>query len=329
VIFRSVIAAGLLLALLLTPVHADPVTVTTTPVSSFQKLGSTTSFGKLEWRGGLTLESSDEKFGGFSGLSMSKGCEEIVAVSDAGRWFTAKLAYDGGNHLAGLTNGQLAPILDTKGKPPRNKVYGDAEALASLGNGKYLVGFESRPRVGLYDLGRHGLKVRFQLVKSPKSITEGPANGEIESIGLLTSGAYKGHYIAIAEKSRDAAGNTRGWLWKSWKTVLFTIERLENYDVTDLALLPHGDVLILERSFSRDSRPGMAIHRFDSADVKPDGVVAPALVFEGRMPFYAIDNMEGIAVCERDGETRVTLISDDNFNTSLQSTLLLQFALFE
>ena len=44
------------------------------------------------------------------------------------------------------------------------------------------------------------------------------------------------------------------------------------------------------------------------------------------MPLYTIDNMEGIAVCERNGETRVTLQSDNNFNTRLQSTLMLQFA---
>jgi hypothetical protein len=39
-----------------------------------------------------------------------------------------------------------------------------------------------------------------------------------------------------------------------------------------------------------------------------------------------IDNMEAIALCEREGETRVTLMSDDNFNPTVQSTILLQFA---
>ena len=32
------------------------------------------------------------------------------------------------------------------------------------------------------------------------------------------------------------------------------------------------------------------------------------------------------AVCQREGETRVTLLSDDNFNARVQSTILLQFA---
>ena len=50
------------------------------------------------------------------------------------------------------------------------------------------------------------------------------------------------------------------------------------------------------------------------------------MLLEASVPFYTIDNMEGIAVCERDGETRVTLQSDDNFHAGLQSTILLQFA---
>jgi hypothetical protein len=47
---------------------------------------------------------------------------------------------------------------------------------------------------------------------------------------------------------------------------------------------------------------------------------------ETRVPFYAIDNMEGLAVCERNGELRVNILSDNNFRTDLQRTLLLQFA---
>jgi hypothetical protein len=36
--------------------------------------------------------------------------------------------------------------------------------------------------------------------------------------------------------------------------------------------------------------------------------------------------MEGIASCEHEGEARITVMSDNNFNATLQRTLLLQFA---
>ena len=44
----------------------------------------------------------------------------------------------------------------------------------------------------------------------------------------------------------------------------------------------------------------------------------------------AIDNMEGIAVHQdKRGRDILTVISDNNFNTGLQRTLLMQFALAE
>ena len=74
------------------------------------------------------------------------------------------------------------------------------------------------------------------------------------------------------------------------------------------------------------SLPGMAVRRFAIADIASGKPVIPELLLEATAPLYVIDNMEAIALCERQGETRVTLMSDDNFNSPVQSTILLQFA---
>jgi hypothetical protein len=174
-------------------------------------------------------------------------------------------------------------------------------------------------------MGADGLKARFQLLKSPKAIAGGPANGEVESVGQFKAGPWQGHYLAISENNLDSAGNIRGWLWRASQTVPFAIKRLEDYSITDAASLPSGDVIILERSFGASLLPGMAIRRIDASAIKSGGTVEPQLLFAGRALFYAIDNMEGIALCERGGETRLTIVSDDNFSPR-QRTLLLQFA---
>ena len=101
-----------------TPALADPVDITASSISSFS-YGSENSFGPFTWRGGVSLTSPDEKFGGLSALSLSDDCESLLAVSDAGRWFRATLTYEG-NTLAGISKAELAPILDAKGKPPRH-----------------------------------------------------------------------------------------------------------------------------------------------------------------------------------------------------------------
>jgi len=310
------LAAGLLAA---GPAAADPVAVAATPIASFNTAGET-AFGPFEWRGGLELSSGDVKFGGLSGLTLSADCTGLLAVSDAGRWFRASLAYDGAA-LTGLADAELAPMLDARGRPPRDKRRGDAEALADLGGGKFLVGFESRPRVGIYDIGKSGLAARFQPVKSPREIRTGPGNAELESVGRIG-----GDFIAISEFNADAQGNIRAWLWNAERTAAFSVKRHGDYKITDLTVLPDDGILILERSFGSSLLPGMAIRRFAASAIEDGATVAPQLLFNGRAPFHAIDNMEGIALCTRDGETRVTIVSDNNFNTGLQRTLLLQFA---
>ncbi|MBI3673324.1 MAG: esterase-like activity of phytase family protein [Rhizobiales bacterium] len=315
----------LLLAGLTVATSAEPIAVTTAPVARFQSVDASADLGPLQWRGGLVLDSPDESFGGLSGLILSSDCTSLLAVSDTGTWLRAVVYYEEGR-IAGLTRTEWAPMRDAKGQPFAGKFDGDAEALASLGDGRYLVGFERFVRVGLYDIGRQGLNARFKLLPSPKAIGEGPPNGEIEALSHLTEGPWKGHDLAISEAQFDANGNTRGWLWQGWKTVPFSVARLEDYKVTDAAMAPGGDILILQRSFGLSLLPGMAIARIRAADIKDSATVTPDLLFEGRAPAYAIDNMEGMALCRKDGELRLTIVSDNNLS-SLQRTLLLQFAL--
>ncbi len=308
----------------------EALSVRTQPVKSFTMFSQLVTFGGLEWRGGIELASDDERFGGLSSLELSADGTGLLAVSDRGFWIKADLAYTD-DHLSGLKNPVMAPILGPDGKPFKGKVRSDAEALAGWEpmriDGKVIVGFESRARAGLYDLGKDGFKARFKDLKLPKAVAKGPANQELEAIGRFASGPLAGSLLAISELNKDENGDIRAWGWGGKKAFSFAIKQYEDYAITDLAILPDGDVLTVERSFSGTSLPGMAIRRIKTEDIVADGAVAPSLVFSGRMPFYRIDNMEGIAVSKLNGETRVTVISDNNYRPQFQRTLLLQFAL--
>lgn len=314
------LAAGIALLVLTTGAEADPVAVASDPIGSFQRFSSSDSFGSFAWRGGLTLTSEDRGFGGFSGLVLGGNCEDMLAVSDRGNWLQARLVYEEGI-LAGIAEAVLAPIRDSKGQPQKSKSWADAEAVTRLANGRIAVGFESRVRFGTYDIAGRGLDARFQSLPHPKDIDRGTDNGEVESLGELPGGRL----IAIAERHFDAQGNIRGWAWKGGEVTDFSLERYDAYQVTDLAV-NGDDVLTLERRFSAGSLPGMAVRRFAIADIASGKPVIPELLLEATAPLYVIDNMEAIALCERQGETRVTLMSDDNFNSPVQSTILLQFA---
>lgn len=320
------------LLLIASPAGAEEkaLSVRTQPVKSFTMFSQLVTFGGLEWRGGIELASDDERFGGLSSLELSADGTGLLAVSDRGFWFKAVLVYTD-DHLSGLKDAVMAPILGPDGKPYKGKVRNDAEALAGWEpmriDGKVIVGFESRARAGLYDLGKDGFKARFKDLKLPKAVAKGPPNQELEAIGRFASGPLAGSMLAISELNKDENGDIRAWVWGGKKAFGFSIKQYEDYAITDLAILPDGDVLTVERSFSATSLPGMAVRRIKTEDIVADGAVAPSLVFSGRMPFYRIDNMEGIAVSKLNGETRVTIISDNNYRPQFQRTLLLQFAL--
>jgi hypothetical protein len=323
------LAAALLSVL---PAHAaaETLTVRTTPVKSFTMFSQLVTFGGLEWRGGLELASDDARFGGLSSLELAPDGTRLLAVSDEGFWFKARLLYTD-DHLSGLDDAFMAPILGPDGKPDKGKIRNDAEALAGWepGNieGKVIVGFETRARAGLYDLGKDGFKARFRDLRLPKDAGKGPRNGELESIGRFVSGPLAGSILAVSETNKDGNGDIRAFVWGGRRAFEFSIKPFEDYAITDLAILPDGDIITVERSFGAATLPGMAIRRIRTDDIIAGGAVAAGLVFSGRMPFYRIDNMEGIAVSEINGETRITVVSDNNYRPEFQRTLLLQFAL--
>ena len=138
-----------------------------------------------------------------------------------------------------------------------------------------------------------------------------------------------GTLIAISERGLDKAGNIHGFLIGGPRPGSFAVKRSANYDISDAALLPGGDLLLLERKVQLDRRLcASACGGSRWAQIKPGALVDGPVLFEVDLG-YEIDNMEGLSVHRSaDGETVLTLVSDDNFSP-IQRTLLLQFTLAE
>src|SRR6201999_78724 len=99
-------------------------------------------------------------------------------------------------------------------------------------------------------------------------------------------------------------------------------------DISDAVLLPSGDLLVLERKFSWLAGVGIRIRRIALKSLAPGAIVDGPSIFNADLG-QEIDNMEGIdARVTADGDTVLTMVSDDNFSL-LQRTLLLQFTLME
>jgi hypothetical protein len=156
-----------------------------------------------------------------------------------------------------------------------------------------------------------------------------PYNRGLEALVFVPKGLpLGGTLIAISERGLDSAGNISGFLLGGPRPGGFAVRRSSSYDVSDAALLPGGDVLLLERKLSWTSGLNVRIRRIGLGEIKPGATVDGPVLLEADLG-YEIDNMEGLSVHRNaGGETVLTLISDDNF-LPFQRTLLLQFTLAE
>lgn len=284
-------------------------------------------FGKLQWLGGVELTSPSPYFGGYSGLIVGPRGKRLNAVSDAGLWLSGELQ-NGANGPIGLTKVRTGPLKGKGGKPITRSRDRDAEALAPSGSGANVyIGFEQRHRIELTPWDEAGPGAPQRQFAIPRGARRAKGNAGIEGIALLTAGPEAGSLIFFTENLLDRAGNHRGWLLGRTKPRPVTLKRLKGFDITGLALLPDGDLLVLERRYRFLEGMKMRIRRIKAADIKPGALLDGEVLLETDRRL-AVDNMEGIAVHRGpDGEAVISLISDDNYNRGLQRTLLLQFTL--
>jgi len=322
---------------------ARPLTLTNTPAKFSRTDAAATTRGKLRFRGGVTLTSSDRAFGGLSGILVSADGTRFVAVSDQAHWVTGTLEYESGK-LVRAVGATIAPMLDLDGKPLSNKA-GDAEGLASTsGNdteGDLFVSFEGDHRVWRYPFAERGVQAVPVNVPIPPEVRGAPHNGGLEGIALFTDTMLFG----VSERFRDEAGDYRAWFLPlrhgaapgandaAVGARAVTVRPVAPFAMTDVRRLAGGDVLTLERRYSAVKGVGARLRRIPSGVMEAAATSGVGMPLDGELvadfdPSYEIDNMEGLAVRTGEGgETLVYAISDDNFNRPVQSTLLMMYEL--
>jgi hypothetical protein len=305
-----------------------PIEVTTRPIDRFLMTHSDQTFGPLEFRGGLELVSPSREFGSLSGLDFSRDGSVIYAVSDKGRWFSARPMIEGGR-LTGLTGAGMAPMLNGSGEPLVGKRWGDAEGLRIIDRNGWpvaLVSFEQANDLRAF-AGADFVLARSVDVPLPEAAKAVSRNAGFEAVAEApAAGPLGGGIVLIAEHTLDANGNHRGWIVGGPRNGAFALRRAGDFDVTDAAFLPDGDLLVLERRIAFPFGVGMRLRRIAAEDIGPGRTVDGEELLNADFR-HQIDNMEGLAVGRGPkGETIVALVSDNN-QSKLQRTLLLYFAL--
>lgn len=311
----------------------EAIEVNARPIPSFEPRDrSRTRFGSLEYRSGLVLTSRYRGFGGLSAIRVDEKGERFLALSDQGAWFTGRIRYSG-RAMVGLDEVEAAPMLNAEGRPITEKRnWYDTESLARDGANVY-VGLERVNQIMRFDFSKGGTRARGEVIPTPPAVRKLPVNKGLEALVFVPKGKDQnmplaGTLIAFSERGLDTAGNLVAFLIGGPSPGQFSVRRTEKFDISDAVLLPSGELLILERKFSWFSGINIRIRAIPLKSIAPGALVDGPVLFNADLG-DEVDNMEGIdAHVTAEGETVLTMVSDDNFSM-LQRTLLLQFTLAE
>lgn len=313
------------------PPDVRSVEVRARPIPSFRASEpSQRRFGRLEYRGGLSLTSTDPDFGGWSGLVVEPDGRKMMAVSDAKAWMSAEIEYKAGVPV-GLKKVLMGPVLALRGRSLERKRDLDAESMTvfsgSLARGRVLIGFERNHRIGLFPVEDSLLKAPIRYLKLPAEARRMRANSGFEALAVLQGGPFKGSVVAFSERFPGTREMHTGWIWVKDTPHRIRLADHGDFNITDAVSLPDGALIVLERRFRWTEGVKMRLRRIAARDVKPGAQLDGEILLEADLSSQ-IDNMEGVAAHRgASGETVLTVISDNNFNAFLQRNLLLQFVL--
>lgn len=294
-----------------------PIAIVATPVPLNAEDPARDTVGRLRYLGGIRLSSADARFGGLSSLR-STGPGQLLSVTDGGHWIALDLD-EQGDRLIGLKGARIDIVRGPQREPLKGKAHADAEAL-EFGPEGASVAFERDHRIWHYR--QLGAPARAETFPDERWLASLPANDGIEAMAkvgqgwlyiaeaLLPGGRHEGLLLSPAGLNRNYAR--------------VDIDVPAPYNPTDAVALGPDRVLILARRFSPLSGVGAALLAAP-VDFKAMTLGKSELLAELAPPLV-VDNMEGLAVAERDGRTFVYLASDDNFSP-LQRTLILKFEL--
>ena len=255
----------------------------------------------------IELAMDAPEFGGFSSLEVADDGFSFMATSDRGMLLRGEIVREAGR-MVGVRQLDLTPILDTKGAP-LSGLNSDAEGLAIDGAGRIYMSFEAN----------HRIMVQENSTALPVFLPKHPDfrvlinNSGLEALAVGVDGTV----FAIPERSGNVTRPfpVYRWLGSEWDRT-WEIERRGDFLVTG-ADVYDGQLYILERDLVGLLGFATRIRRFPVAGTLGSEEV---LLTTGARQF---DNLEGIAVWETpEGETRILLISDDNFKFFQKSQLV-------
>lgn len=300
--------------------YADTVQV---PLDRTDK--TRTTVGAFTFKGAVVIPPDKEKVGGLSGLWVLDEGRTLNALADTGRIFRLSLSWSADGMLQGVTSARQPMLRDEDGSMPKGKTRGDSESITRLPDGSWLVGFERDHRIERF-ADQQGQPAGSPVPwPQPPELSTLPRNEGLEALTILPNNGL----LAIAEYKGDDGLNP-AWQWTqttkgpAWMKRSYVAQ--SGFLPVDAALLPSGDVLVLERGFSLFFGFRSRIARIPKAAFGLNKPLEGETVAMLESPLVT-ENFEGLAVLpQAGGKALVFMVSDNNMNAA-QQTILAVFEL--
>ncbi|WP_425996662.1 esterase-like activity of phytase family protein [Caulobacter sp. DWR1-3-2b1] len=295
------------------PVKVGPeIALQTTPVPLDASNRARTTLEGFVFAGGVAITSPQtSRLHGLSDLTIAPD-GGLVAVTDDGDLFQARLVLDPTGRLIGLTDGKLEGLKGPDGQPLQGKDKADAEGVAILANGDRLISFERDHRIWLYPAA--GGPPR----PASKPATIFPYNEGMEALAAYPAAGPDAYLV----------GGEEGEVWLCKLSAACQALAPQQgpdftWGLTAMATFNGPAIATFHRGFD-PIRGWRGILRFVANPMAPAGkqVHAASLHLDGSI---TRDNYEGVALSSTpSGATRIYLISDDG-SLPGQRTLLMAF----
>lgn len=275
--------------------------------------------GVLDYLGGVRLIGNQRAFGGFSSLLVNG--DAFTLLSDGGAFVRFRL--DPEWRVSRVRFGDLpdGPGFGWE------KADRDSESMtADPKSGDLWVGFENSNEIWRYTPGL----VSAMGHAAPPAMAAWGLNTGAEAMVRLRNGRF----MVFAEQSvRGSHGGLREGLVFAADPVgqpdrVFRFvyrPPTPDYAPTDVAELPDGRLILLNRAFVYPYGFSTIVSIIDRRSIRPGALVSGCEIARFDKPALA-DNFEGIAVAREGKDTILWIVSDDN-QSFLQQSLLLKFRL--
>lgn len=306
-----------------TPRATEPdlaIPFTIEPVALFPQTPERKRLGGLVFQRGYRFLSSDAGFGGFS--SVATDGRQFTLLSDGGFGIRFTLG-DGGL----LRNRRSFKIPAGPGGG-WHKSDRDSESMATdPATGQLWVSFETSNQIWRYAAGF----ARAESRSAPLAMAAWRENRGAEAMMRLPDGRF-----VVINESDPWPGQPgfAGIIFATDPTraptraIRFSYVAPDQFGPTDIALLPDGRWITINRRASLREGFVASVAIVDPAGLKPGSVLRGREIARLATPALH-DNFEGIAAVSDGQATHIWLISDDNQDWVLQRSLLLEFTLDE